>query len=223
MDRSILGKSYTDIVQAAGGLPVLIPPVIDPDDLALLLSRLDGIVLTGGDDLDPKIYGEKDTKLTPKPGHPRRTRHDRLIFEYIWDQKIPSLAICLGLQEINVFLGGTLYQDIPTQIKNPQVHKIGDWFEARHQVDLQEGSRLRSIIGSGKVETNSAHHQAVRGVADELQITGRTQDGVIEALEPVDASIPLVAVQWHPESELNDSCGLNLFKWLTAEAHARMT
>jgi len=103
------------------------------------------------------------------------------------------------------------------------VHKIGDWFEARHQVDLQEGSRLRSIIGSGKVETNSAHHQAVRGVADELQITGRTQDGVIEALEPVDASIPLVAVQWHPESELNDSCGLNLFKWLTTEAHARMT
>lgn len=222
MDRSILGKSYTDIVQKAGGLPVLIPPVIDPEDLASLLRRLDGIVLTGGDDMDPKIYGEDGAELTPKPGHPRRSRHDRLIFEYLWQEKVPTLAICLGLQEANVFLGGTLYQDIPKQIKNTQVHKIGEWFEARHDVELTEGSLLKQLIGSDTVETNSAHHQSVRNVAGELQVTGRTQDGVIEALEPRDRSIPLLAVQWHPESETNDDCGINLFNWLISESASRM-
>ncbi|MCF7850226.1 MAG: gamma-glutamyl-gamma-aminobutyrate hydrolase family protein [Candidatus Marinimicrobia bacterium] len=222
MDRSILGKSYTDIVQQAGGLPVLIPPVIDPEDLASLLRRLDGIVLTGGDDLAPDLYGEDGSELTPKPGHPRRSRHDRLIFEYVWQQKVPTLAICLGLQEINVFLGGTLYQDIPKQIKQAQVHKIGDWFEARHNVELLEGSLLERLVGSGNVETNSAHHQSVRHVAKELQITGRSQDGVIEALEPRDGSIPLLAVQWHPESETNAACGITLFEWLISESASRM-
>lgn len=218
MDRSILGKSYTDSVQRAGGLPVLIPPIIEQDDLAQLLQRLDGIIFTGGDDLDPKYYGENSEPLTPRPFHPRRGEHDKQIFEYIWKHKIPTLGICLGLQEANVFLGGSLYQDFPTQTKDPLVHKIGDWFEARHKVSLTEGSTLHQITGFTEVETNSAHHQAVKQVADELVIVGRSSDGIIEALEPRDASIPLLAVQWHPESETNDIVGIELFKWLVLAA-----
>ena len=223
MDRSILGKSYTDIVQKAGGLPVLIPPVIEADDLKMLLQRLDGIVLTGGDDLHPAHYGEDADPLTPKPGHPRRSEHDKRIFEYVWDNKVPTLAICLGLQEVNVFLGGSLYQDIPTQLEKPLVHKIGDWFEARHQVDLEADSMISTIIGLDQVETNSAHHQSVKQVADGLRVTGRSKDGVIEGLEPIDPSIPLVAVQWHPESETNDACGITLFNWLVEESGANQS
>lgn len=218
MDRSILGKSYTDSVQRAGGLPVLIPPIIEKADLAQLICKLDGIVLTGGDDLHPKYYGESPEPLTPKPFHLRRGEHDRQIFEYIWEHRVPTLAICLGMQEVNVFLGGTLFQDIPTQMESPLVHRIGDWFEARHEVELEEGSFLHQLTGQRRVDTNSAHHQAVRDVPESLLATGRSSDGLVEVLEPRDSSIPLLAVQWHPESETNDMIGIDLFKWLVAEA-----
>ncbi|MEA3287142.1 MAG: gamma-glutamyl-gamma-aminobutyrate hydrolase family protein [Candidatus Marinimicrobia bacterium] len=218
MDRSILGQSYTDSIQKAGGLPVLIPPIIKKDDLAQLIQRLDGVVLTGGDDLDPQYYGEDPEPLTPKPFHPRRGEHDRQIFEYIWEQKVPTLAICLGMQEINVFLGGSLYQDIPTQVEHPVVHRIGEWFEARHIVNVEQASLLHQLITSKKVETNSAHHQAIKQVADILRVVGRTEDGLVEALEPQDSSIPILAVQWHPESETNDLIGIELFRWLVDQA-----
>ncbi len=214
MDRSILGKSYTDSIQLAGGLPVLIPPIINKDDLAQLIQRLDGLVLTGGDDLDPKYYKEDSEPLTPKPFHPRRGKHDQQIFEYVWKHKVPTLAICLGMQEVNVFLGGSLYQDIPAQVENHLVHKIGEWFEARHAVNLDQDSLLYQLTKNNIVEANSAHHQAVRLVPDQLKIVGQTNDGIIEALEPKDSSIPLLAVQWHPESEINDLVGIELFRWL---------
>ena len=218
MDRSILGKSYTDSVQKAGGLPVLIPPIIERNDLAQLIQKLDGIVLTGGDDLHPEYYGESPDPLTPKPFHLRRGEHDRQIFEYVWENKIPTLAICLGMQEVNVFLGGSLYQDIPVQFTNPKVHKIGEWFEARHGVKLEKGSLLNKLTGKSMVDTNSAHHQAIKEVPETLEITGRCSDGLIEVLEPRDRSIPLLAVQWHPESETNDVVGIDLFKWLVTES-----
>ncbi len=216
MDRSILGKSYTDSVQRAGGLPVLIPPIIERTDLAQLIQKLDGIVLTGGDDLLPGYYGESSDPLTPKPFHMRRGEHDKQIFEYVWEHKIPTLAICLGMQEVNVFSGGSLYQDIPSQVDNPLIHKIGDWFEARHEVMIEKGSILHQLTGQLIVNANSAHHQAVKTVPETLRITGRSTDGLIEALEPGDKSIPLLAVQWHPESETNDVIGIDLFKWLVS-------
>jgi len=216
MDRSILGKSYTDSIQQAGGLPVLIPPFIDPTDLHQLLRRLDAVILTGGDDLDPEFYGESSDPLTPQPFHPRRGQHDRQVFEYVWAHEVPTLAICLGLQEVNVFLGGSLYQDIPTQVTEPLVHKIGEWFEARHPVQLEQNALICRVTNGREVETNSAHHQAVQQVADKLKVTGRCPDGIVEALEPQDPSIPLLAVQWHPESEINAQTGLAIFKWLIA-------
>lgn len=221
MDRSILGKSYTDMVQRAGGLPVLIPPINSRDDLAQLLDRLDGIIFTGGDDLDPRYYGEDSEPLTPRIFHPRRGQHDRQIFEYIWEYRLPTLAICLGLQEVNVFLGGSLFQDIPSQIKTAGIHKVGNWFEARHQVTLVNASLLARLCGTETVETNSAHHQAVKAVASELKVVGTSPDGVVEALEPLDDARPLLAVQWHPESETNDQVGFQLFRWLIESAASR--
>jgi len=218
MDRSILGKSYTDIIQRAGGLPVIIPPLMKLSAVASLLKHLDGMVFTGGDDLAPDLYGESAEPWTPNPGHPRRSLHDKQLFEFVWQHRMPTLAICLGLQEINVFLGGTLIQDIPGQTENPLVHKIGEWFEARHTVELKQDSILFAITNQTTVETNSAHHQAVKRVAVDLLVTGTSKDGIIEALEPKDRSHPLLAVQWHPESETNDLTGLELFKWLVSKA-----
>ena len=187
-----------------------------PDDLSLLIKRLDGIILTGGDDLHPEHYGESPDPLTPKPFHPRRGIHDRQIFDYIWTHKVPTLAICLGMQEVNVFLGGSLYQDIPIQYDQSVTHRIGDWFEARHPVDLETESLLSQLTKATQVDTNSAHHQGIKDVPDTLRVVGRSIDGLVEALEPVDGSIPLLAVQWHPESEINDVVGIDLFKWLIA-------
>ncbi|MCF6237267.1 MAG: gamma-glutamyl-gamma-aminobutyrate hydrolase family protein [Candidatus Marinimicrobia bacterium] len=218
MDRSILGKSYTDSIQQAGGLPVIIPPIIGKNDLTQLMQRLDGIILTGGDDLDPSYYNENPEPLTPKPFHTRRGLHDQQIFEYVWNHKVPTLAICLGMQEVNVFLGGSLFQDIPAQFEHHLVHKIGDWFEAHHAVSLDSNSLLYKLTNSELVDANSAHHQAVSRVPEQLKIVGQTQDGIIEALEPRDTSIPLLAVQWHPESETNDLVGIDLFKWLVERA-----
>ena len=218
MDRSILGRSYTESVQRSGGLPVIIPPFLEKKDLKALLSKLDGVVLTGGDDMDPSYYGEAAEPLTPKPFHPIRGSHDRQLFNEIWDKRIPTLAICLGMQEVNVFLGGTLYQDISTQVEKPLVHRIGDWFEARHDVTLDPGSRLAEVAGARVVDANSAHHQAICKVPDELHVVGRCEDGIIEALEPRDPDRPLLAVQWHPESETNDRIGIDLFRWLVQQA-----
>ena len=218
MDRSILGKSYTDSIQRAGGLPVLIPPIIEKSDLAALIQRLDGIVLTGGSDIHPKYYGESPDPLTPNPFHPRRGEHDKQIFEYIWEHKVPTLAICLGMQEVNVFLGGSLFQDIQTQFDLPLTHKIGEWFDARHEVELVEESLINTVTGSLKIITNSAHHQAVKHVPETLRVVGKCSDGLVEALEPVDLTIPLLAVQWHPESETNDLAGIELFRWLISMA-----
>ena len=218
MDRSILGKSYTDSIQQTGGIPLIIPPLMHRRDAEELIKHLDGIVFTGGDDLDPDLYGESADPWTKKAGHPRRTPHDRQLFELVWEKRLPALAICLGLQEVNVFLGGSLIQDIPGQVDGALVHKIGEWFDARHEVELIRESTLFEITKQTRMETNSAHHQAVKTVADVLKITARSGDGIIEALEPKDSSHPLLAVQWHPESETNDLAGLELFSWLISKA-----
>jgi len=221
MDRSILGKTYTDSIQRAGGLPVIIPPIIEPHDLASIIQRLDGVVLTGGDDLLPSLYNEHSESFALKPIHPRRGEHDKQIFEYIWKYKVPTLAICLGMQEVNVFLGGSLYQDVPAQVVEPLTHKTGDRFEARHEVTLEKDSILFKLTGQSVVDTNSAHHQAVKHPPESLDVVGRSLDGLVEALEPKDKSIPLLAIQWHPESETNDVIGINLFKWLVSVSSKR--
>jgi len=202
---------------------VLIPPIIDKVDLAQLIQKLDGIILTGGDDLHPKYYGETSDPLTPKPFHLRRGEHDRYIFEYIWEHKVPTLAICLGMQEVNVFLGGSLYQDIPAQIEDHVVHKIGDWFEARHEVTLEAGSFLHELTGQLKVDANSAHHQAIREVPEALRVTGRSADNIVEVLEPRDATSPLVAVQWRPAPCPNRHSSTTTPRSLSISSPSRLT
>jgi gamma-glutamyl-gamma-aminobutyrate hydrolase PuuD len=213
LDRSVIASSYTDKIQKAGGIPIIIPPQMQVGNLIQLLDLVDGLVLSGGYDIDPVLYGEEKHEKTIVQS-PRRKANDMGMFEYAWTKKLPILAVCLGMQEANVFLGGDLWQDIPSQLENKKVHCIGDWYNARHDIHLESNCLIREIIGADKANVNSGHHQAIRTVASDLIITASAWDGIIEALEPKDSSRPLLAVQWHPEMEENDTVGLDLFRWL---------
>lgn len=217
MNRSVVGSSYTDMIQRAGGIPFLIPPQVEMAHLDRLLDFADGFVMVGGYDVDPRRYGEA---LIPAMENitiqdPRRAENDFGLLERVITRRIPTLAICLGMQQLNVLLGGTLYQDIPSQIESPLVHKIEEWYDARHEVEFEKGSLLQKLTGTCCTETNSAHHQSVKQLCPGFHVTAWTSDNIIEAMEPDDVSLPILAVQWHPEFETkNDLAGVRLFEWL---------
>ena len=218
--------AYTKAVSLAGGLPVLLPILKDEKDVKGLLSRLDGLVLTGGRDLDPSIYGPlRDARMEGEKKHPaslvepERAHFDIMLAKGAIEQGLPILAICYGAQLINVALGGTLIQHIPDEISAHLAHqkKRGDAF---HSVKLKPQSRLAEIIGRVEIEVNSNHHQAVRRLGKGLKISAKAPDGVIEGLEGEGKNF-CIAVQWHPERLTCRPEHLALFKALVQTAAVR--
>lgn len=220
MNRSVVGSSYTDMIQRAGGIPFIIPPQTDNSHLDRLMEFADGFVMVGGYDVDPQRYGADPVAAMQGVTlqNPRRAENDFGLLERVITRRIPTLAICLGMQELNVLLGGTLYQDIPSQIESPLVHKIEEWYDARHEVEFEKGSLLQKLTGTCCTETNSAHHQCLKTVGQGLHVTAWTSDNVVEAVEPDDPLLPVLGVQWHPEFESkNVLVGGRLFEWLMAK------
>lgn len=199
LPRYELKKAYTDAVVAAGGIPLVLPYLDDPGAVGALLSRLDGLVVTGGAfDIGPDEYGESvRARLGPlKPG---RTRFERSLLERALDLELPVLGICGGMQLLNVVLGGTLIQDIGTEIPGALAHEQAhDPRETAHPVRLQSGSQLEQICGRTSLEVNTTHHQAVGRLGRELVASGLAPDGVVEAVERTGSGFA-VGVQWHPE------------------------
>ena len=195
-------EDYVRSVEQSGAVPVVLPPVT-PDDAPALLDRLDGIVLSGGVDVDPALYGQEPH---PRLGRVNRRRDDfelALVLEAL-RRDVPILAICRGHQVLNVATGGTLVQDIPSLLEGQVKHDgPGPRWRRAHRVEVTAPSRLREILGQDAVCVNSIHHQAVDRVGDDLVVSARCpEDGVIEGLERP-ASRFVVAVQWHPESFWN--------------------
>lgn len=198
-----IGRTYAHAIARAGGIPVIVPPIVDLHDrLETLLSRCDGIVLHGGGDIDPVRYGQE-------PSAPElygiNFAHDEIeiaVARHALSEEIPLLAICRGLQVVNVAHGGTLIQDLGTD-----AHR-----RTYHSVDLSEGSRTARAIGSIRVDScHSFHHQAVATLGYGLQLAGRAEDGTIEAIE-TSSNHWCVAVQWHPEDSADrDPQQQNLF------------
>ena len=220
LTRSVVASSYTDMIQRAGGIPFIIPPQTDKSHLDQLLAFADGFVMVGGYDVDPRQYGAEpiDAMLGVTIQDPRRAENDFGLLERSLAKRIPTLAICLGMQELNILYGGSLYQDIPTQISNPVIHRINDWYNARHEVEFEKGSLLHKLTATCCTETNSAHHQSLKAVGHGLHVSGWTTDNVVEAIEPDDATLPVLGVQWHPEFEQNnDLAGFRLFEWLMSK------
>jgi len=221
--RFALPEYYVTCVVAAGGLPLILPTV-DVSDVAAYLPRIDGLVLSGGYDLDPHTFGEE-----PHPAlgvvDVMRDHFEIELSRGVRDQGVPLLAICRGVQVLNVAYGCTLIQDIPAQVPNALRHEQQAIRRSAvsHSIDVVEGSHLHEIVGGLRTKVNTFHHQSVGIVAEGLTVTATAPDGIIEALE--DPEHPFcVGVQWHPERRPDDPLTQALFRGVveaaTKAAHA---
>lgn len=220
LERSGVNAAYLRSVLTAGGVPVLLSPLLGPAYAARSLDGVDGLLLTGGEDMDPAWYG-----LAPSPfAHPPSRERDLFelaLFATARQRELPILGICRGIQLVNVGLGGTLYQDLPTERPGPLDHNpAAARTERAHLVRLAEESRAAAALGAGAVRVNSFHHQAVRDLAPALVATGWTEDGLIEAVETPADGPWLLAVQWHPEEMYAEPAApeRGLFRALVEEA-----
>lgn len=192
-------SSYVQSIIEAGGVPIAIP--LNPGINVEVYSELcDGMLFSGGEDVDPSLYGEK---AAPHLGRVSRIRDDveLALFHAVRKKGKPILGICRGLQLINVALKGSLIQDIPSEVVSTieHTHEEDRWLQLIHTVDIVEGSRLSRIFDAKEVRVNSIHHQSIKAVGDTLMVSGVSKgDGIIEAVEASDG-YPLIAVQWHPE------------------------
>ena len=201
MPSVCVGETYLRAVELAGGAAVVLVPSEDDDRLRSVFDRLDGLVLSGGGDVAPSNYGEEHSDLLWYVDE-RRDRAELALARWALAESLPLLAICRGIQVLNVAAGGTLYQDVGTQISGALTHPTlagRPMASMAHTVDVDQNSQLADIFGAGQIGVNSAHHQAAKSVGRGLVVTARAPDGVIEGLE--DRSHPFcVGVQWHPEA-----------------------
>ncbi len=198
-ERSHLNATYVRAVQQGGGVPVLLPPHLGEEALAALWERIDGLLLTGGGDVDPARFGQ-ERHPTVYDVAPLRDDLELTVTRRALEEDRPVLAICRGIQVLNVALGGTLVQDLPSERPGPIVHsQTAPRHEPTHAVKvLGEGSRLGEVLGALEVQVNSMHHQAIDRLGGGLREVAWAPDGVIEGVEMPGPGFVL-GVQWHPE------------------------
>ena len=219
-DRFYLSRHYSEAVEAAGGTPVHISLIPNPDYISSVMDDLDGVLLPGSDsDIDPLRYG---TEPHPNLGsvHPVKDETDLLVLDEIEKRRLPLFAICFGMQALNVSRGGTLIQDIPAQLPGAIKHQQGAPRDRpSHAITLDKTSVLLSLAAAEPVLVNSHHHQAVEKVGRNLVATAWTSDGLIEAVEDSRPDRFAFGVQWHPElGWQRDRLSQALFERFIAEA-----
>ncbi|MBN1145660.1 MAG: gamma-glutamyl-gamma-aminobutyrate hydrolase family protein [Anaerolineales bacterium] len=199
--QNCVSEAYTSSLASAGAAPLLIPVGLPEPGLDALWPRLDGILFTGGGDIDPQQYGGEPHPFVSDVDIDR-DRMEIHLFNHILEDRLPFLGICRGLQVINVALGGSLYEDIIDQRPDSLKHQyFPDWPRdyLAHTIQIENDSRLASILGAESLQVNSLHHQGVRRLAPGLQASAYAPDGLIEAFELPGHPYGL-AVQWHPEN-----------------------
>jgi len=189
-------QSYTAAVELAGGTPVLLPVSDNPAHIDEQLDIVDGLVLIGGKDYDPELYGAARHEKT-EAVHPARQFYDLELARAAIRRKVPILAICGGCQLVNIVCGGDLTQHLPDILGAGDPH-TGKPEELVHEIDIEPGSMLARIVGTERMAVNSTHHQAAKKIGGGLQVVARSPGGVIEALESKGDAF-LLCVQWHPE------------------------
>jgi putative glutamine amidotransferase len=212
---------YPQAILRSGGAPILLPRADDGAVVAAVMDRVDALLLTGGGDVVSLAYGEEPH---PKSYYQDPVR-DRMEFEAVCiarERGMPILAICRGIQSLNVALGGTLIQDVPSQVEEPVLHySHAAETVLIHTIDIEEGSLLARVLGTTSTAVSSWHHQAVKGVGEGLRVSARARDGVIEGLEADDGG-PVLAVQCHPEDSAETyPLFQKLFDWVVEEAAGR--
>jgi putative glutamine amidotransferase len=219
-------EDYIIAVERAGAEGVLVP-LRDEQARTYLMPTLDGFVLPGSPaDVEPRQYGSINQGLSA-PADSAREETDRAILQHAFAEKKPVLAICYGCQLLNVYLGGTLIQDLRTETGTATPHGKKDLApepqeDPTHSATLESGSRLATLAGGTRAVINSSHHQAIREPGKNLRVTSRASDGTIEGVEWTGNSIWVTGVQWHPERMLGDAFSERLFReFVSAAANAR--
>ncbi|MEI3846089.1 MULTISPECIES: gamma-glutamyl-gamma-aminobutyrate hydrolase family protein [unclassified Microbacterium] len=216
---AFLPQVYFDSVTASGGIAVLLPPqhssatdVRVEDAADAVLDGLDGLILTGGLDVQPELYGA-ERHPTTDPARPDRDAWELALFRGAEARRMPVLAICRGLQLVNVARGGTLHQHLP-EVLGTERYRVGGGVFATNEVHVDDGTRLAALVGAGPMDVHSYHHQGIDRLGDGLVVTARTDDGLVQAFES-DGDGYVLGVQWHPEQNQEDR---RLFAGLVAEA-----
>ena len=212
-----VGEEYAEAIRRGGNIPVVICRTAETGHLAQAIAPLDILILTGGADVDPARYGAEPS---PKLGMVQRDRDafDFAVLDAAMARKLPVMGVCRGVQVINVYFGGTLWQDLPSEFPVKDIRHRGDSVGVRcHTINIEPDSRLAAVVGSTSVGVNSLHHQAVKRLAPGFRIVARAPDGVVEAIEHT--SLPVAGVQFHPEGLVkyaNDEAFVRLFSNLPA-------
>lgn len=198
--RYALSSNYSEAIEAAGGVPLIIPP--QQGNIEEILSVVDGLLLSGGGDIDPQLYGDETVHETTYGIHEGRDELEMALTKAAVDRDLPTLCICRGIQVLNVALDGALIQDIGDQY-NRQIqhrqHELGiAASEPSHEVQVEQDSLLRDVYEEETLQTNSFHHQGLKDVSPELRVVGKAPDGIVESVERP-ASTWMLGVQWHPE------------------------
>ena len=221
-DKATLAEAYYRSLLEAGGVPLLIPPYADRDALLSTLPRIDGLLLTGGADIDPRYMGEEPDSTLLHGINPRRDEQELLLTRLADARSLPILGICRGIQTIAAALGGSVHQDIYAALGDHLLNHDQEPVErgvATHDVAIAADSLLGRIFGCGHLGVNTFHHQAVSRVPQGFRVVAEAPDGVIEGIEAVDGR-SIIGVQWHPESFIMNGDGrmMPLFRWLVDEA-----
>ena len=212
-------ETYSQSIWKADGIPLLLTYPEKELHVSDIADQLNGLILTGGPDLPIDAYGGSPYDLKgEEPMHSARISFDRKILSAFIKRNKPVLAICAGLQLINVMNGGTLYEDVPSQLKGALDHGDYKGPVVNHAVEIHQSSLLKDVLGVSHTRVNSTHHQGIRGLGKKLTPVAYAPDGLIEAVEPINGEAKFLAVQWHPEQMQQDKIQMKLFKWLVEEA-----
>lgn len=203
---------YMKVISKYGALPVMLPLTDDMDDLNECIGLCDGFLLTGGHDVSPSVYGQKKSEYCGNSCELRDIM-EGIVLDNAVKYNIPVLGICRGIQFMNAYFGGTLFQDLPSEKPSQTEHHMDKPYNrAVHEIDVIENTLLADIIGAGRHGVNSYHHQAVKELAPGLSVMAVSEDGIVEALSKDDNDF-IVGVQWHPEFWFEDNeDSVNLIK-----------
>ncbi len=227
MDAEAMGEdlqAYVDVVEQAGAVPVVLPLVTTEDEAEAAIEDIDALIVTGGEDIDPAYYGQQPAD-TLETVNVDRDKSDMLVLEEALDEDMPILLTCRGLQMLNVYQGGTLYQDLPTMYDSDIQHRDPAEYDfTYHEITITEDSLLAGIVGGTTLEVNSWHHQGVDKLGQGLKVTATTADGLVEGIEMIDKTF-VVAVQFHPEWNVieHDGAQMEFFTELIEQAEVYRT
>jgi len=208
---SVVTAGYYDSLARSGAIPVVLPPLADEDDITQILSTLDGFVMVGGADLDPRRDGFM-MHPSNKTLDPRREKFDRMLMSLIAETRTPVFGIGVGMQLLNVTMGGNLFLHIPEDLPNAIPHKDPQDPNHRHGLEVVSDSLMGRVYGDGEIRVSSRHHMAIDEVASGFQVTARCPDGVVEAIESEMQDWIAIGTQFHPENAAASALDLRIFE-----------